>query len=48
MQLRLEHGVCTSAVCTRRPMECCELGRNTLRRELTGVVTIVATYFEKV
>ena len=39
---------CTHAVCTRWPSECCDPGHNALRREPTGVATIVATCLEKV
>ena len=37
---------CTHAVCSRLPTKRCEPGRNVLRRELTGLVTIVAACFE--
>ena len=38
---------CTHAVCTHRPMDCCNPA-HMLRTEVTSIVTILATSFEKV
>ena len=42
------HRTCTHTVCNRRPTEHCKPGCNALRREPTGVATILATCFETV
>ena len=39
--------VCICTACTQWPTECCELAHNALRRELTGVASILATCFNK-
>ena len=39
---------CTHAVCAHLPMEHCEPAHSMLRREPTGVASILATCFENV